>query len=60
MTTIDVLLTPAEAAELLRINRRTLRRWTTEGILPAVKIVAATRYSNAVVSQLIRGTNDAN
>ena len=36
----DEHLTVAEAAELLKVNRSTIRRWIAEGRLPAVRIGA--------------------
>lgn len=35
----DVLLTRAEAAELLRLNRQTLERWAREGSGPKCTLV---------------------
>lgn len=39
------LLTTDEAAALLRVSTRTIRRWTADGILPtAVRFGATVRY----------------
>lgn len=34
----DALLTATEAAELLRVSTRTLRRWIASGALPAYRV----------------------
>jgi excisionase family DNA binding protein len=49
------LLTPAEAAALLRVSLRTIQRWTADGTLPsAVRFGATVRYTRADVLKLER------
>lgn len=44
------LLTPAEAAALLRVSLRTIQRWTADGTLPtAARFGATVRYDRADV-----------
>lgn len=43
MQTLEHLLTGRELAELLRVDRRTIRVWTHQGILPAIHIGTKTR-----------------
>lgn len=38
MTDIDELLTLKQAAQILKVNEQTLRRWDNDGILKAVRI----------------------
>lgn len=52
-------LTPAEVAELLRVDVYTVRRWITQGALPAYRIGRSLRIAPAtldafVANQLVR------
>ena len=42
-------LTVREAAELLRVNPKTVRRWIGKGELPAMKIGHTTRIAKSIV-----------
>lgn len=48
----DVLLYP-EAAELLRVSERTLRRWVTDGIVPCLRTAGSVRFSRAALLKLV-------
>jgi predicted site-specific integrase-resolvase len=50
------LLTPAEAAEILRVDRRTLSRYAGTGRVQVVRLTPRTlRYTTASVRALIDG-----
>jgi len=53
---IDALLTTAEVAELLRVNRSTLSRWRSSGLGPRVTWLSPTvpRYQRADVADWLR------
>ena len=54
LTDGDRLVKPTEAAELLALSRRTLRRYEVSGRLPAVKInQRVTRYRLSVVMRIM-------
>jgi excisionase family DNA binding protein len=56
LLTQPVLLTAAETAALLRIDRRTVWRWGAAGRLDAVRLGPNTvRYRRASVEALIEG-----
>lgn len=44
---IDELLTPKEAAAFIKIDIKTLRKWTKENIIPSHQIGATTRYKKS-------------
>ena len=50
---IPFLLTPAEVAEVLRINLCTVYDWIKSGVLPAVKIGQIRRIPRPFIEQLI-------
>ena len=47
------LLTEAEVAEELRVSGRTVRRWATAGILPAIQIGGLRRYPASDIAAII-------
>ena len=53
---IDALLTTAEVAELLRVNRSTLSRWRSSGLGPRVTWLSPTvpRYQRADIADWLR------
>jgi excisionase family DNA binding protein len=57
--TQHVLLTPAETASLLRVDRRTVYRWGSEGRLDVVRLSPHTRrYRASSVAALIEATGE--
>jgi excisionase family DNA binding protein len=53
LVTDDRLLTLAEAAEILRISLRTLRRWRTAALIHAVRIGGVVRIRLSEVERLL-------
>lgn len=55
-TTLDpgVMLTPPEAAAVLRISLRTLRKHTSTGDIPAHRIGRSVRYQMAELADSMR------
>jgi excisionase family DNA binding protein len=50
----DVFLTPAEAADLLRISDRSLREFTKRGTVQAVRLGDRTiRYARAEIERIV-------
>ena len=47
------LLTPSEAATMIGVTSRTIRRWTAQGHLPCLRINRTTRYRAADLVALI-------
>jgi excisionase family DNA binding protein len=52
---IEPLLRPADAAKLLAISERTLRRLTATGRIPVVRFGWTVRYDPADIQALIAG-----
>jgi excisionase family DNA binding protein len=50
------LLTPAEAADYLRISQRTLRRFVASGVLPVVTMGALRRYRRSDLDEYIKAS----
>ncbi len=50
----DSLLTPGEAAEILRVSRRTLHRWKNKGKIPHVRIGEQIRYKRSELEKLMQ------
>jgi excisionase family DNA binding protein len=48
----EVLLYP-EAARLLRVSERTLRRWVTDGTVPHSRLGGSVRFSRAKLLELV-------
>lgn len=42
-TPVSDILTPAEAAERLRVHTRTVQRWAREGLLPSMTTLGGRR-----------------
>ncbi|MCB1201331.1 MAG: helix-turn-helix domain-containing protein [Leptospiraceae bacterium] len=54
---MDDLLTPAEAASLIRVAPRTLRRWRQEGRIPAIGYTQSSyRFLKRDVLQLMQSS----
>jgi excisionase family DNA binding protein len=53
------LLTPSEAAAVLRISPRLLWSLTKSSEIPCIRIRSAVRYSPAALQQWIARVNDA-
>lgn len=50
------LFTPAEVAQLFKVNPKTVARWARAGKLPAIRTVGGhRRYRREVIEQLLRG-----
>lgn len=50
------LLTIEEAAERLKVSKRTIRRYISAGRLPATRVTSKTvRIKDADIAQLLRG-----
>ena len=50
------LLTIEEAAERLKVSKRTIRRYISAGRLPAIRVTRKTvRIDDADIAQLLRG-----
>ena len=49
----EVLLYP-EAARLLRVSERTLRRWVSDGEVPCSRLGNSVRFSRTELLELIR------
>ncbi|GMW02218.1 MAG: hypothetical protein AMXMBFR84_33540 [Candidatus Hydrogenedentota bacterium] len=47
MVSNDVLMTPEEAAQLLRVSKPTIYRWVHIGFIPHHKIGGAVRFSRS-------------
>lgn len=47
------MLTPAEAAKLLKVTERTLYNWLRKGALPALKIGGTWRINASALSELV-------
>ena len=47
------LLTYDEVADLLRLNRQTLRQWVSDGKLPYLKIGSSVRFTVEMVERFI-------
>jgi len=43
MAQLPELLTASEVAEILRVDSATVRKWATEGVIPAVRIHSGQR-----------------
>lgn len=54
----DVLLTPPQVLERLKISRTTLWHWTKKGYIAPVEIGGKTRYRLTDVNEIIKGDND--
>jgi excisionase family DNA binding protein len=53
------LLTPAEVADLFRVDPRTVTRWATDGKLTAIRTLGGhRRYHRAQVEQLLGGPQE--
>jgi excisionase family DNA binding protein len=50
---IPVLLTPAEVADALRINVRTLQRLESDGVLIPIRVGRSVRYRSDDVADLL-------
>lgn len=50
----DDLITPIEAAELLKVSDGSIRRWVKSGKLPAFELVGRVRISKADVFALLK------
>ena len=48
-----VLMTGPEAADVLRVSRRTVRRWAATGTLTAIQIGGVKRYRASDIDALI-------
>jgi excisionase family DNA binding protein len=53
------LLTQGEVGEVLRVTRRTIRRWDAKGILRPIRVGGVTRYRADEITALIDPSNDA-
>ncbi len=51
---VPKLLTLKEAAELLRCDPRTLRRWTSAGLVPRVKLGGSVLYDEADLAAFVQ------
>ena len=49
------LLTAAEMAKLLKVNRTTIWRWEKQGIVKGVKIGGAKRYEQPNTNHIVTG-----
>ncbi len=51
-----MLLTPKEVATQFRVTQATVRRWTREGLVPAVKVGKTIRFREEDIDALIKGS----
>ena len=54
-----VLLDTDGAAELLLVSRRTVQNWTSEGIIPSVKLGRRRMYLRTALEQHLQSLSDA-
>lgn len=53
---MEVLLTPAEVAQLFRVDPKTVTRWAKDGKLSSIRTLGGhRRYKEAEVYSLLRG-----
>ena len=57
----DRLLTPAEVAEMFRVNPKTVTRWARTGRLRAIKTIGGhRRYRLSEVRKAVEAANETN
>lgn len=55
----DDLLTPAEVAQLFRVDPKTVSRWAAAGKLPHIRTMGGhTRYRYGTIKELLSGGKD--
>jgi excisionase family DNA binding protein len=60
-STNDRLLTPAEVAEMFRVNPKTVTRWARTGRLQAIKTIGGhRRYRLSEVRKAVDAANETN
>jgi len=54
----DRLLTQRDVSDIFRVTLRTVQRWSSEGLLPVIRVGGTTRYHPDHISEVIQGSTE--